>query len=407
MLDSRTVYVCWNEFEHVLKMNSTYDNYIVIRIGDATISSGTLEVESNSVLSKPVYSEAAKSTDFTLLPEKYLIYVTVFYNRSYLDLLKILLVSYKLFSEPYDFLVMTSPEFEAEILDYAKKINVSIQCRVVDFSKREEAFCARLHIFEYERVNLYKKVLYLDTDILIQGSLKNVFNLCVEDRLYALSENTVQLETHGGWFFDFTTIDKKAPGFNSGVLLFNTSNKMREKFHEILQHIEQIKENGGRMPSCFDQPFLNYHFIRDGLHETAALTRYAKLYYLTAALPPSAPTEIVVCHFAEPLGDPVNKRKRMEKHLTHLLEKYSQFYTPTTLLDAKTILGKRYRWNNGFIEFQANGLLKTTWSDGKYVILDENCIRVSWMIYNHVIQLDETRSKYISVRLGDCEILSG
>ena len=406
MLDSRTVYVRWKEFEHVLRMNSTYDKYFVVRIGDVIVSSGSLETD-NCMFKESARLQPAASTDFVNLPEKYLVYATVFYNRKYLDLLKILLVSYKMFSDSYDFLIMISPDFEAELLAYAKTIGVSIHCKVIDFSKREDAFCARLHIFQYEKIGLYKKVLYVDTDIVIQGNLKKIFDLCREDRLYALSENMIDKESHGGWFFDFMTISKNTAGINSGILLFNTSNKMREKFHGILQHIDQIKLSQGRIPKCFDQPFLNYHFIKDSLHETTALKDFAKLYYLTAPPPPSMPTDMILCHFAEPLGDPVNKRKRMEKHFSHLLQHYSQIYPTTTLLDVVYILGKRYTWSGGYIEFHTNGTLKTAWSPGKYTILDKNCILVSWMNYSHIIQMNDTFTEYISVRLGDCIISSG
>jgi hypothetical protein len=104
-----------------------------------------------------------------------------------------------------------------------------------------EASAARLHIFEYENIDHYNKILYLDTDIIIQGNIMKIFECLIEDKLYAVKENNINTSFNGAFFFDFNKFDLNTPAFNAGVLLFKNSANIRRVFCDINKHIQNFK----------------------------------------------------------------------------------------------------------------------------------------------------------------------
>jgi hypothetical protein len=402
MLGPRTVYAEWNNYKHILKFNEAYDKYVQIRIGDLSVGYGSIEIANNCVFDKNKENNA--DFQITATSEKYLIYACVFINRQYIELLKLLLLSYKLFSytDQVDILIFTSKEFEDEIQSFAKSISISITCKIFEVTSVHESSCARLYLFEYEHINKYTKAMYIDTDIIIQGDLKKMFDSDTKDKIHAVNEETIDKESHGGWFFDYTVIDKNTPAINAGILLFKISATIKNKFQDCILHIQQIKKANERLPKCFDQPFVNYHFIKDGLHDTQLLNKYALLYNLSPPPPPTGPTEVSLCHFVAPLGAPLHKMPRMIEHLSHLLKNYTSIYNTDVKMDKKLIVGKRYSWGNRYIEFDTNENLKTGWIPGTYAILDRNKVRATWGVHSHILHFDEEATEYISVREGDC-----
>ena len=410
-LDATTVQAKWSTHNHIIRLNDNYDAYTAIHMDTLVVSTGVLESESVFIYDDCLIENGDRPGQIALDVEasRYLLYACVFHKKSYIELLKILLASYKFFSrtDGIDFVVFTSKEFEAEILEFGAMIGIQIECQIFDFTTIHESSCARLYVFDYAKINLYKKAIYLDTDIIIQGDLLKIFELEIGDQIYALNEGTIDHEIHGGWFFDFTKISKQTPALNGGIMLFKITGAIRFKFNTAIAHIEHMKARGGRMPECWDQPFLNYHFIKDGIHDMVLMNQYAKIYCDEPPPPPSAPTDVSICHFVWPLGNAEHKRKRMEAHLSHILKNYQKIYPTQEPLDVTNILGRRYCWGNGYIEFFPNGVLNTIWSAGTYSMLDSRTAYVSWNNFNHIIKLDDTLNTYISFRIGDLNMCCG
>lgn len=276
-----------------------------------------------------------------------------------------------------------------------------------NYLSMQEATCARLSVFEYEYINNYDKILYLDTDIILQNDLSSIFNCEIEDKIYALPEGTIEHEYHGGWFFDWKVIDKDTPGLNSGILLFKNSNTVRTIFTYIRSHISEMKMNNATMPACQDQPFINYHCIKNGNQDTQLLTKYALIYCIDPPPPPSEPTSIVACHFVWPIGNAEHKRNRMVNHVAHILNNYTKVYPNDDAEAVSSIIGKAYRWGDyGEIRFEADKLV-TTWGIGTYEILDSRTANATWHGYAHVLRFNESLTTYFSVRISDMDYITG
>ena len=340
-------------------------------------------------------------------PAKNLVYLGVFFNKDYLQLLKALLISVKLFSplvESVEFLVMTSRDFAADVQQISEDVGIPLNLMFLDTSRLKGAAFARLYIFEYEHIMLYEKILYLDTDIIIQGELMNIFREPLEDKLYAMKEGTIEHEIHGGWWFDFSTIDKNTVGLNSGILLFKATETMKAIFAETIAHVDELRNKA--MPSCEDQAFINYHFIKADKYDNTLMEKYGLIYCIDPPPPPSAPTDIVICHFVWPIGNAKHKLGRMRPHLTHVLENFKEIFGQS-LYKAPILIGQVYVWGSGWIRFEANGLLITKWSSGTYEWVGSHSLYASWAGLTHFLRFTEDYSGFMSVRLGDLDYIRG
>jgi lipopolysaccharide biosynthesis glycosyltransferase len=341
---------------------------------------------------------------------RFLVYLGIFYNKDYLELLKELIISVKLFSFLYqiDFLILTTEDFTPEINQLSMLTGIPLKTFIIDPSNLAGAAFARLNIFEFPEISNYEKVLYLDTDIIIQGDLQKVFELDIEDKLYAMSEGTIEHEIHGGQWFDFEKIDKHTIGLNSGILLFKPTDTMRRIFSEINDHISEMKSSGKPMPQCEDQAFINYHFIKENKYDNKLIERYSLIYCIDPPPPPSKPTDIVICHFVWPIGNAKHKMGRMKPHLTHILKNYRDIYETSLNEPIYNTLGSTYSWGDcGWIRFNGNGFLETMWIPGTYEWLDSHSAYANWAGFVHFLRFNTNYTNYISIRLDDIEIGRG
>lgn len=314
-----------------------------------------------------------------------LVYFSVFYNSDYFRLASLLMKSMRLFSslDSFDILVLTQPEFSKE----AEKLGVRIH--YIPLTTVFEAACARLRIIDYPNIDCYDKILYLDTDIIIKKDLAPLFETPLEDRLYGLECGTISSPSFGCQFFDFTTIKPNTTGINSGTLLFNNCSTIRDLFRRIRVHTEEFT---GPTPYCMDQPFINYHAIKDSLYENQLLKPNVSLYEGDDAVDNYATSAI--CHFSFPIGNSSHKYARMAAFFKRILEEKSA--------DAEVIYitGRTYSWNNqGWIKFCADGRLETTWGVGIYYAVGYNRFRADWHNHFHVLQFTSTLDKCTSVRV--------
>jgi SAM-dependent methyltransferase len=342
--------------------------------------------------------------------KKNLIYLGVFFNKDYIQLLKIFLGTVKLFSsiDSIDFLIMTSEDFAPDIQDLSKLVGIPLLMKFFSFNSVHEASCARLHIFEYERVMEYEKIMYLDTDITVQGDLMNIFNERIEDKIYGMKEGTIEHEIHGGWWFDFSVVDKNTVAMNGGILLFKTTESTRQIFMDINAHIKDIKETGKPMPECADQPFVNYHFIKAKKYNNQLMENHGLIYCIDPPPPPSSPTPIVLCHFVWPIGNAQHKLGRMRPHVTHVLKYYKEIFGKgSKTMQVVPVLGNKYTWGSGWIRFDGNGSLQTMWATGTYEWLDSYTAYASWAGIDHFLRFNETYTEYLSMRLGDLDSIKG
>jgi hypothetical protein len=351
-------------------------------------------------------------------PNKNLVYCCVFYNKDYIELLKLLFASINVFSttKTMDFVIFTSSDFRSLVENFTKKLPFHVKIHYFDFKTLFQAACARLFIYDYPGINQYEKFLYLDTDILVKGDLANIFQVNLEEKLYALEEGTIGMPNFGGQFF--TEKDSKdsknlnTPGMNSGVLLFKKCDIIKGLFQEIREHVTKHTEQGLPVPACADQPFINYHAITKNLCDNKMLSTYVHNLNSSERVVTSPKTYETqsICHFSWPIGNFYNKFSRMKTYLSDILKNYKSIIdNPINLIntldvDNSKIVNKTYTWGKGKIKFEDNCKLYTTWVGGTYEIIDTYLVKASWSIYSHYLHFNKDYTEFISVREGDADV---
>lgn len=253
-----------------------------------------------------------------------LIYMCVFHQESYVDLLKLLMTSIwkrgNVNSDTTDILIVTSPDFQPLIEIELKGLDLAFHYQLLDLDTLFEAGCARLRIFQYPDIHKYETILYLDTDILIHSDLNILFHLELSsEKLYALEEGEVKCVYFGSQFFDFSIVSKKTTAFTSGILLFRNSMTMKVLFDTIQSHIEDYISNPkNKIPMCLDQPFIVYNAISQKKYENQLLIKYVE------NNPSAISPEKVVYHFPGGPGKYASKLKKMNAFWSIMNEKEIQ-----------------------------------------------------------------------------------
>jgi lipopolysaccharide biosynthesis glycosyltransferase len=244
---------------------------------------------------------------------KFLIYSTVFTNEKYFNLLDLLLKTYIEFGKSennVDYLVISNTIYEKKILNLFEKYNIKGNIWLIPDNSFVTALCSRLFIFDYENINNYNKILYLDTDILITNKLDNIFNFDMENILYVLKEGTTDGLYWGRELFGDN--NPKVSAFTSGILLFNNDESIKKLFTDIIKHIKYNINNKLILPHCIDQAFIVYQCV------TKKMYNNEKLIGMVINNPKKLEKQII-SHFPGGVGDYESKIDKMTNFYNNIL----------------------------------------------------------------------------------------
>ena len=197
--------------------------------------------------------------------KKDLIYFVVGGHPDYMKLLEYCIHSIRCYPEnsDYDILVMCDKDYEQHIrhlpITHIFTTGFNPATNLVSMRK--------LEVFNFPCINDYNKVLFLDCDIVIGGSLEHVFD-SIDDpgRLHVYCENT-EISSHESSFFSLLTYDSQdleaferngIHVFNTGHFGFHVTAEMREHFNNVMSSIEKHTDH----PFMYEQPFMNVYFNR-------------------------------------------------------------------------------------------------------------------------------------------------
>ena len=328
---------------------------------------------------------------------KTIIYSCVFFNKKYIDLINLLLKSYKLFgnfSDDVDYLIICNTDFQKEIKTIFDNLNISGKIWGIDLKTKFEAGYSRLKIFDYPDINLYNKILYLDCDILVTNSINKILDFQLENKLYAFFEYGHRVY-HCEVFTDeeFKILDRNST-FSSGVLLFNNNMIIKDLFTQILLHIHNHITSMLPIPDCLDQPFIVYHAVKNNLYDNQ------KLINIVINNPNNFNNE-TISHFPGSPGNYESKIKKMSNFMNNVMFNMDKNTNTDTVL-----LNKKYVWGNSNIEFLENGEMKA-FGSGKYKFIDKYLVKCDFGYKEHLLKFKEDYSKFISIRKDDFKVVLG
>lgn len=239
-----------------------------------------------------------------------LIYYTVGYSSTYIDLLALSLKSLRKSGYTGDVAVLCDESFLSRC---KATLGSDILYKTFPDSKTpEQASMNKLRIFELPEINSYERVLFLDSDILAHMNADSLFQKVTRPgKLYVYTETTKQ-QDHMNLMWglrSYSPIDliyfqvNEIYVFNAGCFAFVRDDTMRDHFlsvqYSILQHTG---------PFFYEQSFMNVYFNRNGETDRSLLTD------ATYAFPPKQgiayPNHLV--HFAGDPGNGYTKLRRMQ-----------------------------------------------------------------------------------------------
>jgi len=213
---------------------------------------------------------------------KNLIYTCIFYNKQYIDMLYLLLESIYIYgdlNDNIDILIYTNTEFKNIICESIFNCNNIIFEINDNYTEFTDAFFARLDLFDFNIVNNYKKILYLDSDIIIIDDINKIFELNIDNIIYANEEGSIDNTVSEAWAYSFfkNDLDKyeDKSAFSSGILLFNNNIIIKDLFNEIKKHVKDDKEKN-ILNIFHDQPYFIYHCKKNNLINNKLLNDFIK-----------------------------------------------------------------------------------------------------------------------------------
>ena len=208
-----------------------------------------------------------------------------------------------------------SDETKNKILSLKKIKNCEINFYSIKNSKYGHPTYLRLFIPEL--IKYADKVLYLDSDIIVNGSLKELFDIDIKD-YYAFAVKDLYVNIYKE-HKESIGIGKDRIYFNAGVILFNNylciKDKMNDKFYNYF-----VEKNGNI--KFFDQDILNHCFM----DRVKIIDRkWNFLPFRDHNIKSNYPTkdDAVIIHFVE------HKPWKTQKDRTYFLDDYSRYYQYT------------------------------------------------------------------------------
>lgn len=258
--------------------------------------------------------------------EKNLIYFSAFGDAGYIDLAKPLLSGLK--NQPYqnfDLLFITDNSTKKK-LDKVKElegfnVHYMIQKKIKD---PVEASMQKLKIFDFDKIHNYKKILFLDLDILVVGSLEKIFEEKIRanilytgihrlsQQIHSTSYHTIQQYTDA--HLDMMSKLNIFP-FNAGQFLFLNTSTMKKHFENINSFIK--KWNGKYF---FEQSFMNTYFNTLRISNVFRFKDQFCFITINAADTHDVTNpDSVFVHYMGSVGDPKSKLDYVKDHYPHLL----------------------------------------------------------------------------------------
>lgn len=218
----------------------------------------------------------------------------------------------KIRKETTDILILTSSAFLPLIQKELEEFDLPILYYTMERHTLMEASCCKLTIFQYPDIHRYQKLLYVDTDVLVQSDINVLFDIHISsDKLHALEEGVIGNALWGGQFFIFappmlrtSKFQKYMKAFSAGVFYFMNSDSMKTLFDQTNAHIAKYLASKRPIPECLDQPFLVYNAFMLGKYDNQLMKRFVE------NNPSGVDTTKILYHFP---GSPGNYASKLQK----------------------------------------------------------------------------------------------
>jgi len=215
---------------------------------------------------------------------KNLIYYSVGGKSEYGDMIKLSISSIRKTNPiDQDILIITDRDFYLKYLYNIKDEHVYFHF-IQNYETNDQIAFNRLKVFEYLDSKNFEIVLYLDTDILVNIDLADIFNSIEKNKLNVVTEKDdyrdhmmlhFSLDDYTEDDIEFFTKNEILP-FNSGTLLFENTIFMKRHFSNVLNLI-----NNHQGYYFTDQSFINSYFNKNVLTSSKCLNKFRNYLFMS------------------------------------------------------------------------------------------------------------------------------
>lgn len=216
------------------------------------------------------------------MPQKeFLVYLTCGYDPNFAKLTKLCVESIRRFStmDRIDIAIFCDNEYKkyVESLDTIIHITGANPTPVISSIRK-------LEIFNMPNVRKYKRILFLDSDIVVTGDLLKLFeaSLDIDKDIFCVFEEDYANPHRTKWFSLMNYTEEQIVkmdtsgicGFNCGQFLFSPTETIAEHFRAIIQMI-----NVHKGPFHYEQSFMNvWYNLLSELTDRTFLKDYVQIY---------------------------------------------------------------------------------------------------------------------------------
>jgi predicted O-methyltransferase YrrM len=204
------------------------------------------------------------------------IFISTFNEEKYIDMFYLLLESifiYGKLNDNTDILVYTSTSF----MNIIKKSHLfndeKVKFEINDTYNIDNAWKAKLDLFNLSSIINYNKILYLNNRIIVKDDINIIFDNCRNDILYVLEEGNINddCDFWGKTLFgnEINNYSNKT-AFTSEILLFNNCEKIKDLFYKINEDIIKRPYNF----DSYDQPYIIYNAFKYKMYNNKMLNYF-------------------------------------------------------------------------------------------------------------------------------------
>lgn len=207
---------------------------------------------------------------------KNLLYFTVFLDDTYVEMLENLLKSIvaNTSSINFDVLFITDEQTKSKIQSFSVISNFNVDYMLMQrVGNGPRASIKKLNIYDYNKINQYEKILFLDVDSLCIKDLNTIFQKEIsQEKLYVCSiplNTSRHLLTVAHGIMHLTKEDAafifdnpQKIAFNAGQFLFVNSRRMKMHFQNVIW-----LQNSWPAQYFYEQSVMNYYFVLKNLTE--------------------------------------------------------------------------------------------------------------------------------------------
>jgi len=178
----------------------------------------------------------------------------------------------------------------------------------------------KVRVFEYENIEEYDKVLFLDCDVICLGDINTILNQNINhDTLYTARNSNLAFWHHKTFHHGFEFLDQshvnemqmaKQMPFNAGQFLFRNSDRMRAHFNNVCWFMERWTGE-----YFFEQSFMCYYFCKSYITDDTILQNHMSIINTTNVTVYNITENTCLIHFIAPPLDAKTKLKHIELFL--------------------------------------------------------------------------------------------